>query len=124
MDQHRLTLNIDLTKHTFIYFSLLGATHDHAVEIRTRVDINTREILPARVPVKRAVEIRSRIRHHLDLHDMKLRPGRVMRGRIFTTEEIADHRRGQTFVSDHPVLDRVTHINQLKLTRHLAPPPQ
>src|ERR1041384_4152353 len=68
--------------------------------------------------MKRAIEIRSRVCHHLDLPDMKLGPGRVTCRRIFATEKIADHRRRQTFVSDHSMLDRVTYINQLKLTRH------
>src|ERR1043165_2762504 len=124
MDQHRLSLHLDLPKHIFGDLGLLGATHDHAIEIRKGVQIKTREILPARIPMKRAIEIRSRVCHHLDLPDMKLGPGRVTCRRIFATEKIADHRRRQTFVSDHSMLNRVTYINQLKLTRHLAPPAQ
>src|ERR1043166_7424059 len=124
MDQHRLTVHIDLTKCVFSDFSAATATHHHAIEIRQRVEIETREILPTRVSVKRAIEIRSRIRDHLDFPDVKLRSRRGTSRRIFATEVIANHRRRQTFVSDHPVLNRVTHINQLKLTRHLKPPPR
>src|ERR1043165_6143222 len=122
MDQHCLSLHLDPAKRIFGDFSLRGATDDQPIEICERVKIETGEVLPTRIPVKRAIEIRSRMRYHLDLADMKLRPGRVTSGRIFTTEKIANHGRRQTFVGDHPVLNRVTYINQLKLTRHFQPP--
>ena len=90
-------------------------SHDNAVEICNRIQIEPGEILATRIAVKRTVEIRARVGDHLDLADVKLRSRRVASFGIFTTEIVADHRRGQTFVRDHSVLDGVRHINQLEL---------
>src|ERR1041385_7171256 len=94
MDQHRLPVHVDLTECVFSDFSAVSASHNDAVEICHLIQIETRKILATRVAMKRAVEIRPRISHHLDLADVKLSAGRVTAARLFTTEMIADHGRG------------------------------
>src|SRR6185369_6103300 len=66
--------------------------------------------------MKRTVEICTRIRHHLDLSDVKFRSRRVTTLRLFTAQVIRNHGRWKTFVSDHSMLDAVGNIHQLKLS--------
>src|SRR5689334_2609987 len=68
--------------------------------------------------MKGRVEIRAGVRDHVDPADVKLSAGRVTRVRIFPPQMIADHRRGQTLVSNHSVFDAVTNVDQFKVTRH------
>jgi hypothetical protein len=63
--------------------------------------------------MKRTIEVRSSIRHHLDLADLKLSSGRVEFFRLFAAEKVTDNRRGQTSVSDQTMLNCVTEINEL-----------
>src|SRR3982074_2598367 len=56
-----------------------NAAHDHALEISERTQSEFAKILPTRIAMKGTVQVSARIGHHLDLADMKLGTGRVMR---------------------------------------------
>ena len=58
--------------------------------------------------MERTVEIGAGVGQPLNLADVKLRSGRITFPRRFAAEEVADERRGNTFVGNHPVLDGVT----------------
>src|ERR1051325_1252815 len=62
--------------------------------------------------MKWTVEIRSGIRHQLDLSDLKLSSGGVMVFRLFTTEEVTDDRSRQAFVSNQAVRDGMAEIDE------------
>ena len=59
-----------------------------------------------------AVDVRPRVRDHLDLADLEFRSFGVTRARGFAAEIIANDRRGQTFVGDHAVLDGVAQVDE------------
>src|SRR5687767_11572180 len=59
-----------------------------------------------------AVDIRASVRDHLDLANLKLRSFRVTGARSLAAEIIANDRRGEPFVGNHPVLDGVAQIDE------------
>ena len=65
--------------------------------------------------MKGTVKISARIGYHLNLADMKLRARRVKRTRLFAAEVIGDHRRRQTLVSDHTVMDGVANVDDVEI---------
>jgi hypothetical protein len=88
---------------------------DHAVEIRQRFQFQLREIVAMSITMERTVDIRARVRDHLDLADLEFGSGCVLGARSFATQVIANDRHGQAFVSYHPVLDGVTEVDQLRV---------
>src|SRR6185503_10048741 len=113
MDRPGLVLDLKISKALLGDFSSPNAPDHNAVEISNRIQIEAREISPARVSMKRAVEIRPRICNHLDLSDVKLCARGVTTARVLACEIVADHGCRQTFVSDHPMFNRVRNIHQL-----------
>src|SRR5439155_16236153 len=62
--------------------------------------------------MKRGIEIRAGVGHHVDLANLELRPLGIKRPGFLSTEEVADERGGQAAVSDHPVLNDVAQIEE------------
>src|SRR5580765_4127542 len=58
------------------------------------------------------VEVRACVGHHLDAADVELCAWCVVRARSFAAEEIANQRRRQPFVSDHPMFNVVTEVDE------------
>src|SRR2546430_333717 len=58
------------------------------------------------------VDVGAGVGEQLDLADLERRAGGVARlGRV-ARQPVADHWYGETGVGDHPVLDRVAHVDQ------------
>src|ERR1041385_548815 len=79
MDQYRFAFHLNAAEDLIGDLRLVCTTDYDGVEIRDRIQIERCEIFSTRIPVERTVEICASVRHHLDLADMKLRPGRVAR---------------------------------------------
>ena len=62
--------------------------------------------------MKGTVEIGAGVRHHLNLPNLKLSSGSVVRARLFATEKVADEWGRQAFVRDQAVLEGVTKIDE------------
>src|SRR5947207_1498988 len=69
--------------------------------------------------MKRRIEIRSRVCDHFDFADLEFSPRRVAGAGSLATEVIANDRRGQAFISYHPVFDDVAQVDEVSL-RHPA----
>ncbi len=90
----------------------LGRADDDAIEIGQRFQRKLGEVLSMRVAMKRTIDVRSRVRDHLDLADLEFRPFGVTRAGCLAAEIIADDRRGESFVGDHAVLDGVAQVDE------------
>src|SRR6185369_11938751 len=93
MDQHCLVSYVDPREALFCdrgIWTLFTAHHD-AIQVCERIQIEMGEIFSTRVAMERTVEICTRVSHHVDLADMKLRSRRVTSFGIFATEIVADH---------------------------------
>ena len=114
LDQHGPTFHIEVIERGNSNCALVPVDcfYEYAVQIGERRQLQLRKVLPVFIPVKRTIEISSRISHHLDLADVKLGAGRVMLARLFTAEIITDDWRRQAFISNQAVLDRVTEIDE------------
>lgn len=61
--------------------------------------------------MKRAVNGRARVGHHLDLADLERGNGRVMRPRFLPRPKVANNRGRQPFIRDQAIFNRVTEVN-------------
>ena len=78
------------------------------------------EIDAVRISMVGSVEVRPRVRDHVDAPDLKLRPWRVDAPRRLARHVVADDRRRQSLVRDHSALDRVTEIDAAMSAHHSA----
>lgn len=62
--------------------------------------------------MERAVEIRTRVRHHVDASNIKLCALRVEFERCLEGEVIAKQRRRQPAVENHAMLDDVSEVDE------------
>lgn len=67
---------------------------------------------PISVAMERTIDVRARVRDHLELSDVELSSCRIMGTRRFAAEIIANDWRGQAFISQHAALNRVTQIDE------------
>ncbi len=115
VNQHGSALYFQTFEITGLDRSLLLAlsSEQHAIQVRDRLQFKLRQIISLRVTMKRSIELSAGIRHHFDLADLKFRAFAVVLPRLFPAQKITNNRRGQAFVSDEAVLDRVTEIDEI-----------
>src|SRR5688572_23586794 len=118
MKQHRPVFYVNALEH-FVADGARGTPYDDALDVRDRLQIELGQVFAARVTVERTVEIRSGVRHHVDLRDVKLRVRIVMSARVLACQEVGDHGSGQTFVSDHSMFDSMRNVNEQGLRSSL-----
>ena len=63
-------------------------------------------------PMEGRINIRPRVRDHLDLANVEFRTASIMGSRSFAAQVVADDRRRQAFVGHHPVFHSVAQIDQ------------
>src|SRR2546430_12438899 len=90
----------------------LGRADHDCFQISHRLERIVPDILPAVVPMKRSIDVRPRVRQHLDLAHLEGRAGTVTDARRVARQPIAYHRSRETRVGDHAVLDRVAQVDE------------
>ena len=125
MNQDRFALYFESFKRARLNRSAADATgalpiYDHAIKVGQRTQRQLGQILSVVISMKRTVEVGAGIRHHLDFPNLKLSARRVMLLRLFATKEITNDRRGQAFIGDQAIRDRVAEVYEFFGCLHLC----
>src|SRR5438034_1230385 len=92
--------------------SPIGAVNDNSVKVRHRLKRIAGDVLPLCVAVEGSVDVGPRVREQIDHPELEGRAGRIAGVGGLAAEPVADLRRGEAGIGDHPVLDLVTQIDE------------
>ena len=90
----------------------LGRPDHDSFQISHGLERIVPDILPTVVAMKRGIDVRARVRQHLDFAHLERRAGTVTDARRVARQPIAYHRTRETGVGDHAVLDRVAQVDE------------
>ena len=112
--EDRLAAHVQAAEHTCVERAagaLRGPDHD-ALEVRDRLKRIISHVLAAVVSMERRIDIGAGVGEQLDLPDLEGRAGSVTGLRCVARQPVADRWHREARVGDHPVLDRMAHIDE------------
>jgi hypothetical protein len=114
MNEQRRTAQIEsVQRFDFEGASIGRQMHQHSAQKRDAGERQLADVSPTFEAMKRCIDVRPRIRDHLDAADVKLGFIAVPFARIGAGEIVGDHRSREARISDHAGFNPVTEVNQL-----------
>ncbi len=83
LKQHGFAAHIKSVHH-LLADCAIGTTQNNTIDVRERLQLEVGQVFAARVAMKGAIEIRSRVRDHVDLCDVEFSSCVVVVARRFT----------------------------------------